>query len=162
MVFVLDRRLLVFISNSVPAQLAPVTIKDGKVVFRQSPHETIRLDAQELTVRGDAIDATFAFSTTGSTVTQCVGVRPATGSWMHPSDVKAGSNGKKVAFSAACWDRHARYYKYDERGDSWWTKPLPEWMVAEVVSPQCLTTIRVRYELNWPISYWYSGYWKGA
>jgi hypothetical protein len=154
---------LVFISNPVRAQLAPVTIKDGKVVMPLSYHDTIRLDTQELTVRGDEVEASFRLFNTGPTITQYVGVQPRNRFWDAPIECEGWVNGKKMAFSTAYWDRHARYYKYDRRGEAWWTKPLPEWMVAEVTFPSnALTTIRVRYELNWPIDFGYSRYWKGS
>jgi hypothetical protein len=157
---------LLLMPSPARAQLAPVTVRDGKVL-PLSFQETIRLESQEVTIRLHRgccrVEASFRLVNTGPTVTQWIGI------WKYikerhilegqPIAFDGWIDGTKVAFAPA-------HYAPTESG--WVAEiqeyPGPRWMVREVTFPgHAATTIRVRYDIQGlgSVAYEHSRYWKG-
>jgi hypothetical protein len=148
------------------ADLAPVAVKEGHVL-PLAPHETIRLDYEEVSMRlrktGYTVDATFRFFNTGETMTQWVGVPK------HVDDISmspftldfdefgAWVDGRPALFSEADDVTHPLSPDGRYVGDR-------RWMIGQVTfRGHATTNIRIRYEAGSVPVYYVFGtgrYWK--
>lgn len=138
---------LVCTPGLVSANPAPIPMAGGSVSAKL-PHETIRMDAEEVTVRlGKAtytVDAVYRMANTGEAATEWVGFPRGLERDRHegtefPNFIQfhVWVDGKRVPFS----------------------KEGKQWLAGQVNFPGHATTIiRVVYEAHYPARYLYRGY----
>lgn len=150
------------------ADLGPLNVTGGAASLK-APHESIRLDLQDVTIRlkkaSYVVDATFCFFNTGKETTEWVGF-PKRGDGSDLIRFDSWADGKKTTVS----EEHgpaagATQLLASEMGDL-------RWLVQHVTFPShARTTIRVSYEAKYNYTihgryavYDYStgSYWKDA
>jgi len=127
-----------FIPYMLKADIAPLQATGGAVAAK-SKHETIRMAAEEVTIRLEkdsyAVEAVFHMHNSGETTTMRVGfpkgderIRPELGGFPEFTQFHAWVDGKKVGFS--------------NENDCW--------LAAQVTFPgNATTTVRILYEANY-------------
>lgn len=165
--------LAVFISglictpHGLKADIAPLQVKGGAAAAK-GPHETIRMDAEEVTIRLEkgsyTVDAVFHFSNTGETTSEWVGF-PKGGEYFEASpewqpDLVQNPDRLPDFIQFHAWV-DGKVVTFSEEGR--------RWLARHVTFPgHATTTIRVVYEANYyrgALATYIIGtgsYWKGS
>lgn len=151
--------------HSSAADVGPLVIfKGGGVVAPEAPHESIRLDSQEVMIRLKsatyAVDVVFNLFNEGDTARESIGFPKWVASHFdsYPTFLRfEGSiNGRRIEFSDEVdQDRRRRFHWIMSSGDwsMWADRPMKEerqWKVSRVTFPgHAQTRIRISYEAQY-------------